>query len=248
MLVPAGLLMAPVVLLPGEQSTAQAQTTQPRGRLAEPYTGGSGSSGFRGSSSASSPSGRLARPFTGGSNRTTSPPSVDYRSEVSKVRERQTSGAEERCTSLLREKYGAEEIGDLDLRRRSSDRQRIYTTIKRPDGTELNMRCVIRNNRLAAVEEGGGNAWEEAEEYVPPPEPETPAEGETAEDAPDGDRPAPDARDERAGGADDADDRSDDRAGGEDDDDSPEDSDTAEAEEPSGPKRIKVPTADAPRL
>ncbi|MEM7497907.1 MAG: hypothetical protein AAF371_07935 [Pseudomonadota bacterium] len=255
-----------------------AQSSLPRGRTATTYGGGSGAEPYQGRSGGGTVRGRTTGTYSGGRAGTIYNAGDPFPTVGQDAIKGVNDGLREDCESQLREKYGADKVSDLDLRRRDSDNKRIYTTITRPDGTELSMRCVVRNGRLASIETGGGDSWDDAEEYERPPEEQTTEEG-TAEGGTEGEA-APEDAEERADGetppAEDTPERNADGGGrGEDggdgqdvdhgdaendepdqeraeqeDGEAPEkEGETAEAEpEPSGPKRIKVPSGDAPRL
>ncbi|MEO1315863.1 MAG: hypothetical protein AAFW01_04625 [Pseudomonadota bacterium] len=238
---------------------AEAQTSLPRGRTGTIYGGDSAAAPYSGRQDSSGPRGRAGQTYDGGRPGTIYNSGERFRSVGADAIARVNDGLREECETQLRDTYGAEEVGELDLRRRDEDNKRIYTSITRADGVEMNVRCVVRNGRLTTVQTGSGDDWDAAEEYERPPEEEeteetaeaTPEEDAAPEDG-DGEERA-DGQFQRPGEDDDAE-RDDAEAAPEsesaEDDDAEQDGETAEAEPepPSGPKRIRVPTGDAPRL
>ncbi|MEL6765986.1 MAG: hypothetical protein AAFP17_02295 [Pseudomonadota bacterium] len=249
-------MLATVSVSTLEPVPAAAQSSAlPEGRIGTTYGTGRATAPYSGRQDSSAPSGRTAQPYSGGRSGTTYDAGNPYRNVGADAIARVNDGLRESCETQLREDYGAEEVGDLEMRRRSSDRKRIYTTITRADGATLNVRCVVRNGRLTTIQTGDGDDWTEAELYERPPEEEAPEE--TAED---GSAPGDAEGEERAEGE--AQPGDGDGAEGNQPDGDGAESDTAEgdgaeaaegetaeaAEQPSGPKRIRVPTSGAPRL
>lgn len=231
-----------------------AQGTLPTGRSGTAYGSGSSASPYSGRQDSRTPSGRTAQPYSSGRSGSRYEAGDPYRNVGGDAIGRVNDGLREECETQLRDNYGADEVGDLELRRRSSDRKRIYTTITRADGETLEVRCVVRNGRLTTIQTGSGSNWREADTYERPPEEDETEE--TAEASPDGDAgpgdgeeraegdPAPETDGDAEGNQPDADQDGDTAEG-----DGAEEGETAEAaEQPSGPKRIKVPTSGAPRL